>query len=50
MNLDVAEVVAIEEAPHALCEQVTSKMTYRDSKGQTHTVSYVKQSQDVGCY
>lgn len=50
MNLDVAEVVAIEEAPHALCEPVNSKMTYRDSKGQTHTVSYVKQSQDVGCY
>ncbi|HYQ37310.1 MAG TPA: DUF2790 domain-containing protein [Pseudomonas sp.] len=48
MNLDVAEVVSIEEAPHARCEPIDSKLTYRDSKGQVHTVSYVKQ--DAGCF
>ena len=48
MRLDVAEVVAIDEAPHARCEPVTSKMTYRDSHGQLHTVSYVKQ--DGNCF
>jgi uncharacterized protein YggE len=48
MQLDVAEVVAIEEAPHGRCEPVDSKMTYRDSRGQLHTVSYVKQ--DGNCF
>lgn len=48
MKLDVAEVISIEEAPHGRCEPIDTKMTYRDSKGATHTVSYVKQ--DAGCY
>ena len=48
MKLDVAEVISVEEAPHGRCEPVNTKMTYRDSKGATHTVSYVKQ--DAGCY
>jgi len=47
-QLDVAEVISIEEAPHSSCESVDTKMTYRDSKGQIHTVSYVKQ--DAGCF
>lgn len=42
MDLDVAEVIAIKEAPHGRCELVPTKMTYRDSRGQVQTVSYTK--------
>lgn len=47
MNLDVAEVIAIDEAPHGRCELVPTEMTYRDSQGQVKTVSYTKQ--DAHC-
>ncbi|WP_350447717.1 DUF2790 domain-containing protein [Pseudomonas solani] len=44
MHLDVAKVVSIDE-PHPLtCELVEAKMTYVDSQGTTHAVSYTKQS------
>lgn len=47
MNLDVAEVIAINEAPHGRCELVPTEMTYRDSQGQVKTISYTKQ--DMYC-
>lgn len=47
MDLDVAEVIAIQEAPHARCELVPTEMTYRDSQGQVKSVSYTKQ--DMYC-
>ncbi|SDS91688.1 DUF2790 domain-containing protein [Pseudomonas oryzae] len=43
MQLDVAELVSIKEAPHGRCEPVNSRMTYRDSQGELHVVDYVKQ-------
>ena len=42
MNLDVAEVISIQEAPHRRCELVPTEMTYRDSQGQVKSVSYTK--------
>lgn len=42
MNLDVAEVISIQEAPHGRCELVPTEMTYRDSRGQVKSVSYTK--------
>ncbi len=42
MDLDVAEVLAVREAPHARCELVPTEMTYRDSQGQVKSISYTK--------
>lgn len=42
MTLDVAEVLAIDEAPHGRCELVPTEMTYRDSRGQVQSISYLK--------
>ena len=43
MELDVAQLVSIQEAPHGRCEPVDTRMTYRDSQGELHVVDYVKQ-------
>lgn len=47
MQLDVAQLISIQEAPHGRCEPVNTRMTYRDSQGELHVVDYVKQ--DVFC-
>ncbi len=42
VTLDVAEVLAIDQAPHGRCELVPTEMTYRDSRGQVQSISYLK--------
>lgn len=40
MTLDIARVVSIETPQLATCEPVTAIMTYEDSAGAEHKVSY----------
>ncbi|EIK52367.1 hypothetical protein YO5_06181 [Stutzerimonas stutzeri TS44] len=44
-KLDIAEVVSLE-VPAGGCEIVEAKMTYLDSKGETHVTSYLRQGPD----
>lgn len=44
-KLDIAEIVSME-VPNGGCEVVEAKMTYLDSKGETHVMSYMRQGLD----
>ncbi len=44
-QLDIAKVVSLE-VPAGGCEVVEAKMTYVDSKGETHVTSYLRQGPD----
>lgn len=39
MNLDIAKVISMSEAPN-VCEVVPMKMEYEDSNGQRHILRY----------
>ncbi|WP_444816991.1 DUF2790 domain-containing protein [Stutzerimonas frequens] len=41
-TLDIAEVISID-VPAGGCEVVTARMTYVDSKGETHETTYLRQ-------
>lgn len=41
-KLDVAKVVSME-VPDGGCEVVEAKMTYLDSKGESHVMTYLRQ-------
>ncbi|WP_095063748.1 DUF2790 domain-containing protein [Pseudomonas sp. Irchel s3f19] len=38
-HLDIARVISMSEVPN-VCEVVPARMTYEDSKGQTHILEY----------
>ncbi|MHC6228024.1 DUF2790 domain-containing protein [Pseudomonas sp. X10] len=40
MNLDIAQVIAIDAPTNAQDQVVTTTMTYRDSSGRVQAVSY----------
>lgn len=44
-NLDIAKVVSME-VPNGGCEVVDAKMTYLDSQGETHVMTYLRQGAD----
>ncbi|OHC46578.1 MAG: hypothetical protein A3J25_03585 [Pseudomonadales bacterium RIFCSPLOWO2_02_FULL_63_210] len=44
MQLDVAEVVSIS-VPQG-CEVAEASMIYKDSKGETHTLTYLRHGDD----
>jgi len=44
-DLDVAKVISME-VPNGGCSVVEATMTYLDSKGETHTMSYLRQGAD----
>ncbi|MGK9063678.1 DUF2790 domain-containing protein [Stutzerimonas chloritidismutans] len=44
-KLDVAKLVSMD-VPHGGCEIVTATMTYLDSQGEVHKVSYLRQGPD----
>ncbi|MGY8820242.1 MAG: DUF2790 domain-containing protein [Pseudomonadales bacterium] len=43
--LDVAKVISVD-VPNGGCSVVEAKMTYLDSKGETHVMSYLRQGAD----
>lgn len=48
-DLDIAKVVSIE-VPNGGCSVVEAKMTYLDSQGETHVMSYLRQGADCSDY
>lgn len=48
-DLDVAKVISME-VPNGGCAVVEAKMTYLDSKGETHVMSYLRQGADCNDY
>ncbi|MFV0456740.1 MAG: DUF2790 domain-containing protein [Pseudomonas sp.] len=44
-HLDIAKVVSLD-VPTGGCEVVEATMTYLNSKGETHSVSYLRQGTD----
>lgn len=44
-KLDIAKVISME-VPAGGCEVVTARMTYVDSKGETHETTYLRQGPD----
>jgi len=48
-HLDIAKVVSLD-VPAGGCEVVEATMTYLDSKGETHSVSYLRQGTDCHDY
>ena len=45
MRLDIAKVISMD-VPAGGCEVVTARMTYVDSKGETHETTYLRQGPD----
>ncbi|MNP56874.1 hypothetical protein D3C76_1516360 [compost metagenome] len=45
MNLDVAEVIAMDEPDPAECQVVEAYMTYSTTEGSLHRISYRKFAQ-----
>ncbi|WP_313309485.1 DUF2790 domain-containing protein [Stutzerimonas nitrititolerans] len=48
-HLDIAKVVSLD-VPAGGCEVVEATMIYLDSKGETHSVSYLRQGTDCHDY
>lgn len=48
-RLDIAKVVSVE-IPSGGCEVVEATMTYLDSTGETHVLSYLRQGADCHDY
>ncbi|MCW3148116.1 DUF2790 domain-containing protein [Stutzerimonas stutzeri] len=46
-KLDIAKLVSLE-VPQGGCEVVEAKMTYIDSKGETHVTTYLRQGTECG--
>lgn len=44
-QLDIAKLVSLE-VPQGGCEVVEAKMTYVDSKGDTHVTTYLREGTD----
>lgn len=44
-DLDIAKVVSLD-VPNGGCEVVNAKMTYLDSQGESHVMSYLRQGAD----
>lgn len=48
-DLDIAKVVSVKVPPGG-CEIVEANMTYLDSQGETHVMSYLRQAEDCHDY
>lgn len=48
-ELDIAKVISLQ-VPSDGCSVVEAKMTYLDSKGETHVMSYLRQGADCNDY
>ena len=48
-DLDIAKVISVN-VPNGGCAVVEAKMTYVDSKGETHVMSYLRQGADCNDY
>lgn len=42
MNLDIAQVIAVEASSHANGQADTATLTYRDSDGKVQKISYLR--------
>ncbi|KIC82221.1 hypothetical protein BIW19_14460 [Pseudomonas putida] len=42
MNLDIAQVIAVEASGHATDHADTATLTYRDSDGKVQKISYLR--------
>lgn len=46
--LDVAEVISLQESQSVSGSIVEARMTYRDSQGTVHAITYLKQADHQG--
>ncbi|MFJ4067732.1 DUF2790 domain-containing protein [Pseudomonas sp. NPDC089996] len=47
MNLDIAQVIAVDDSVNATESSGTATLTYRDSDGKVHKVSYLRPATNV---